>query len=463
MSFTGVAGDEESCAPGSSAGKVGADAELRARPDQAKGPRDRGRAAEGRAPRALSRSSRRRWCRSARSRVGQTRDEVEGAFDELEVGPREKRGVPGAREARGRSLRVRVGGEHRSHRAPREIFSLSAERRRAGNFERGAVVGEVAARHSATPQTIEKAIYADLKSAHRLVKCEVPDAEALLSPLRARPGAGRLAPRHEGDRERALSLGGRLPGAISEAEVPAAAAQDHAARRRRVSAGDRRAVQFVRQRGEVRARARAHVAGARSVRRRGTHRVDSGEGQRGAAPFRYRSGGVREAGAVRVRDEVAELLAALEGIASEEGLEVAVSGADLWILPGLGLCVPDLGAAFGARRRRVEVVRRSRRCTWSCSGSGAATACGSASELVERGLSERIVFAVSSRLRVSEEVLDDSESASLLRLQGPHQSARPLAAPCWASSAQSASVRSSLGHACPTSSWSSSAVAAPTS
>jgi hypothetical protein len=39
-------------------------------------------------------------------------------------------------------------------------------------------------------------------------------------------------------------------------------------------------------------------------------------------------------------------------------------------------------------------------------------------ELVERGLSARIVFCVSSRLRVSEEVLDGSESASLYVYRG---------------------------------------------
>jgi predicted nuclease of restriction endonuclease-like RecB superfamily len=142
----------------------------------------------------------------------------------------------------------------------------------------------------------------------------------------------------------------------------------------------------------------------------------------GNAPltFRHRSGGVRESGEVRVRDEVAELLSALEGIAGEEGLEVALSEKIL-DLPGLGLCVPDLvlrskdvkkkGRAKKASAERDEVYVEllgfwSRDSVWK------------RVELVEKGLSERIVFAVSSRLRVSEEVLDESASASLYVYKG---------------------------------------------
>ena len=47
-------------------------------------------------------------------------------------------------------------------------------------------------------------------------------------------------------------------------------------------------------------------------------------------------------------------------------------------------------------------------------------------ELVEQGLAERIVFAASSRLRVSEEVLDDEASAALYVYKGT-MSARAIA------------------------------------
>ena len=136
----------------------------------------------------------------------------------------------------------------------------------------------------------------------------------------------------------------------------------------------------------------------------------------GGAPltFRYRSGGVREAGEVRVRDEVAELLAALEGILGDEGLEVALSERIL-DLPGLGLCVPDLvlrKRKGTGKKAKVDEVYVELLGFWSRESVWKRV------ELVERGLGERIVFAVSSRLRVSEEVLDGSESASLYVYKG---------------------------------------------
>jgi predicted nuclease of restriction endonuclease-like RecB superfamily len=353
----------------------------------------------------------------ARSRVGETREALENAFDELEVGPREKLVFQGL---------VKLVDDHCEFESEasidpielrREIFSLSAERRRAGNFERGAVVGEVAARHSATPQTIEKAIYADLKSAHRLVKCEVPDAEALLSLYeRAQVQAVLL-------RATKVTANVRCRSADAYRELfrklkfrqllHKIAPLDGGGYRLEID-GPFSLFDSVAKYGLELALTLPALEACDDLELTASIRPREGN-----APltFRYRSGGVRESGEVRVRDDVAELLAALEGIAGEEGLEVALSERIL-DLPGLGLCVPDLvlrskkkGRAKKASAEREEVYVEllgfwSRDSVWK------------RVELVERGLSQRIVFAVSSRLRVSEEVLDESSSASLYVYKG---------------------------------------------
>jgi hypothetical protein len=73
-------------------------------------------------------------------------------------------------------------------------------------------------------------------------------------------------------------------------------------------------------------------------------------------------------------------------------------------LPGLGLCVPDLVFRHPARSAPVylEVLGFwSREAVWR------------RVELVESGLSHRILFAVSKHLRVSEEVLGDELPGAL--------------------------------------------------
>src|SRR4030095_13894341 len=78
-------------------------------------------------------------------------------------------------------------------------------------------------------------------------------------------------------------------------------------------------------------------------------------------------------------------------------------------LPGLGLCVPDLAITVARDQRPIFVELLgfwSRDSVWR------------RIELVQRGLGERIVFAVSSRLRVSEELLEDHESAALYVYRG---------------------------------------------
>jgi len=78
-------------------------------------------------------------------------------------------------------------------------------------------------------------------------------------------------------------------------------------------------------------------------------------------------------------------------------------------LPGIGLCVPDLSFTHQGTGELVlcEVLGFwNRAAVWR------------RIELVEQGLASKIVFVVSARLRVSEELLDGADSAALYVYKG---------------------------------------------
>ncbi len=107
---------------------------------------------------------------------------------------------------------------------------------------------------------------------------------------------------------------------------------------------------------------------------------------------------------VRAPDEVQHLLTAIE----KQGDAWKVTHSDeVFDLPGVGLCIPDLRLEKAGAVVYVEVM-----------GFWSRDAVFKRVELVERGLAQRIVFAVSSRLRVSEAVLGDRESCALYVYKG---------------------------------------------
>jgi len=87
----------------------------------------------------------------------------------------------------------------------------------------------------------------------------------------------------------------------------------------------------------------------------------------------------------------------------------AESAQEVLELPGIGLCVPDLCFTHQMKGEQVlcEVLGFwNRDAVWR------------RIELVEKGLTTKIVFVVSARLRVSEELLDGAESAALYVYKG---------------------------------------------
>jgi predicted nuclease of restriction endonuclease-like RecB superfamily len=120
------------------------------------------------------------------------------------------------------------------------------------------------------------------------------------------------------------------------------------------------------------------------------------------------------------RDEIQALLQAF----AQNGTWRAEPAGLVLDLPGIGLCVPDLCFTHQVTGEQVlcEVLGFwNRDAVWR------------RIELVEKGLTTKIVFVVSARLRVSEEVLDGAESAALYVYKGtinPKALARKLTELC---------------------------------
>lgn len=108
-----------------------------------------------------------------------------------------------------------------------------------------------------------------------------------------------------------------------------------------------------------------------------------------------------------VIDEVEKLRKELSPVAATYGLTVALAN-DVIDLPGAGLVVPDLVVKRGPGKRvYVELL-----------GFWSRDAVFQRVELVEKGLSERVVFCASDRLRVKEAILASDERASLYVYKG---------------------------------------------
>lgn len=109
---------------------------------------------------------------------------------------------------------------------------------------------------------------------------------------------------------------------------------------------------------------------------------------------------------VHLADDVREVLEGLRKASTTFDVKPATALLDV---PGFGVCIPDLVLTPKTKGDPIYV---------EILGFWSRDAVFRRIELVERGASARIVFAVSSRLRVSEELLDASSSSALYVYQG---------------------------------------------
>lgn len=341
--------------------------------------------------------------------VNETRLVVEEALDELESAPQEKKLLSALRKL---ALDDSAFDGNAALDAPalrREVFSRAAIARQnlaiGARFERDLVLAEAAAALGLGPEALEGGLYADLRSAERLLKPPPYDADGLLARhARAEVQAVLLCSVRvvvdvscaTPDQYRALfqklkfrqllfSLSARAGGGY-RIEID----------------GPYSLFESVTKYGLELALLLPALEACDSVQLSADLRWGK---KRDPLSFSLELSQARSVEPSLPRDDVQALL---EAFRESEGWRAELSQ-EVLDLPGIGLCVPDLCFTHQATGELVmcEVLGFwNRAAVWR------------RIELVEQGLATKIVFVVSARLRVSEEVLDGADSAALYVYKG---------------------------------------------
>jgi predicted nuclease of restriction endonuclease-like RecB superfamily len=296
-----------------------------------------------------------------------------------------------------------------------ELFSrAAAERREHGHLDRGKLVADVAAAHHLAPEELERALYADLKASHTLVAFDAIAPAALAEALvrgqaqavllRAERVAARIRCKSPGTLRailRTLKFHRLLFTVIAGEDGAHVLGID----------GPMSLFDAGTKYGPRLAMALPALESADELELEANVRWGK-ERQPLLFSHRHALAGGAKLEEAPLPDEVEALRAALDQGGS--GLQVRRSKAVL-NLPGVGVCVPDLELSQDGRVVYVEVLGFwSREAVWR------------RVELAEKGLGARVLFCVSSRLRVSEEVLPDELPAALYVYKGA-MSARTVA------------------------------------
>ncbi len=341
--------------------------------------------------------------------VNQTRIVVEEDLSALESTPQEKKLLSALKKL---ALDDSTFDSNAALDAPtlrREVFSRAVAARQAlavgARFDRETVIAQVAQHLGLTPEVLEGGMFADLRSAERLLKAPSYDA------------AGLLARHARAEVQAVLLCSVRVVALVRCASADQYRALFHKLKFRQL---------LFQLSAEAGGGYRIEIDGPyslfESVTKYGLElalllpALEACENVKLSAELRW--GKKREAlkfslelsaggdgEPVPPRDEIQSLL---DSFADAPGWRVEPAR-EVLDLPGIGLCVPDL--CFTNQRTGEQVLCEvlgfwSREAVWR------------RVELVERGLATKIVFAVSARLRVSEEVLNDTESAALYVYKG---------------------------------------------
>ena len=344
--------------------------------------------------------------------VGRTRGEVDAALDAIDAGARDRRLKDGLVKLALDRCDMDADASVEPATLRKALFERAAQVRRDADvraFDRAAIVQEIAEKSGIDAAAVERGIFADLREAHELRRFEPTTPRALVATwehaqaqavlLRAvsvtvdvtcvAAGAVRALFRRlkflrllfqvtKGDGDGAFRIVIDGPFSLFDSVtkyglqlalvLPALEACDHFRLEANVRWGHAREALVFRLEG-------------------------------GAAT------GAREgAGELPLPDEVAALVRSWNEARS--GWKV-MPCADVLDLRGVGVCVPDLVFEKDGARVHLEVMGYwSRDAVWR------------RVELVQQGLAARVLFAVSARLRVSEEVLGEAEASALYVYKG---------------------------------------------
>lgn len=348
----------------------------------------------------------------ARAHVGYSREELEDAWGAIHVGARERKLADGLKKLVEDGLELEMAALGDPIALRREVFELATKTRRElgedGTFDREAVLEAVAEAHGLDPVDLERGLYADLRSAHVLREVKSAPPKALVDGYDLEQARAVLL--------RAVRVTFRVKGATPGA-----------------LRGLFRKLKFLRllhtieheKGGVIRIDVEGPFSMFESVTKYGLSlalalpaltacgawelRADVRWGH-GRVPLVFRlDGDARDEGAEvpdRLPDEVQTLL---ERFSARDSPWEATRAEEIVELPGIGLSIPDL--AF-THAKTGEVVLLEVLGFWS------RDAVWKRVELVQAGLEQKILFAVSSRLRVSEAVLDDDLPGALYVYKG---------------------------------------------
>ncbi len=340
----------------------------------------------------------------AEAHVGRSREELEEACRAVEVAPRERRLADGLCKLVEDRCQFAEDAGLDPEALRRDVFARASAARAGDTFDRAALLAAVAAERNLTPDVVERALYADLRGAHALQSVQPIGAEPLVDVydlaqaqavlLRAArvvvdvkcttPGAYRalfhklkflrllytIEPRSDGGYRLEIDGPFSLFESVTKYGLQLALALPA------IRACDEWMLEADLRWGKDRAPLVLRLDG------RATAPADEPP---------------------RLADEVVKLVDDLAAPGLATPWRVTPS-TDILQLPGAGLCVPDL----------VFTHAQSGECVYlEVLGFWSRPAVWRRVELVERGLPQRILFAVSQRLRVSEEALGDDLPGAL--------------------------------------------------
>jgi predicted nuclease of restriction endonuclease-like RecB superfamily len=349
---------------------------------------------------------------AAAAHVGRARDELVAALAAIDVGPRDHR----LRAALAKLIEDRcefdANEELDAEAVRRDVFTRASAVRAAlgaaGRFDRGAILGEVAAERATTGDAIERALFADLRGTHALT------AFAATTPAS-------LVAAYEQAQAQAVLL--RAVKVTVDVRCTTAAGLRGLFRR----------LKFLRLLHTIERRADGHrivIDGPFSLFESVTryalqlalvlpalepcdawHLEADLRWGKDRSPLLFRlSGGASSASLapLPLPDEIQTLVRNFRALGTSWKVS---TNPDILELPGIGLSVPDL--VFERPREPGREGPARERIYLEVMGYWSRAAVWKRVELVQAGLGERILFAVSSRLRVSEDVLDEELPGAL--------------------------------------------------
>jgi predicted nuclease of restriction endonuclease-like RecB superfamily len=341
----------------------------------------------------------------ARTAVGRAREDVEARFRELEVPAAERRLAAAVLKLVRDGCVFEEAASEDAAALRRTLFRRASAARRAGAFDRSALLGEFAADRGTPPADVERALFADRAGALRLLAVEAPLPSALAAGFELAQAQAVLL--------RAVKVTATVRARDAQSYrrlfrrlkflrlLPTISALPEGGYRIEID-GPFSLFQAVTKYGLQLGLALPPIAecdawAIEADVRWGAERRPSRFVLEGSALLDACGGPPAE------REDLATFVTAFERLESPWRVVRAPAVLDL---PGVGLCVPDLAfeRADGAKTRRVyfEVLGFwSREAVWK------------RVDLVRAGLPHEIIFAVSRELRVSEAVLDDFENGSL--------------------------------------------------